>query len=111
MWRDRQMSDWITQILSSKAEVGLAGFAGGLVATLVDWRGVLFGFRCITVGVLCAMWLTPLGVPLLKFILTTIQVDTDKAQGMSGFLMGVLGIVFIEFILHIFKVKLGKQSK
>jgi len=38
-------------------------------------------------------------------------VPKDNAAGVSGFLMGVLGIVFIEFILRIFRVKLGKQAK
>lgn len=103
--------DWLTQFFGSKAELALAGMAGAAVSSAAEWNGFLSAIRRIIIGTLCAMWLSPLGIPLLKLILGGLDVPKDNAAGVSGFLMGVLGIVFIEFILRIFRVKLGKQAK
>lgn len=90
---------------SGKAELILAGLAGSAVSAAMEWTGVLPAVRKILVGTLCAMYLSPLAVPLLGWVLGGLQVPTENSAGVSGFLMGIVGIVVIEIILKAFKLK------
>lgn len=94
--------EWLAQ---GKGELLTAGFLGSVVAAAMEWTGVLPGVRKIVVGTICAVYLSPLGLPLLAWILDGINVPAESAAGMSGFLMGVTGIVVIEIILKAFRLK------
>lgn len=94
--------DWLS---SATGELFKAGLAGSAVAAAMEWTGFLPAIRKIVVGTLCALYLSPLAVPLLEWVLGTIQVPRDQAAGVSGFLMGVLGIIVIEIILKAFRLR------
>jgi len=102
--------EWLSHILGDKAELATAGLAGSTVSAAVDWRGVAAAMRRIVVGTLCAMFLSPLGLPLLRWLLSGAKIPVENAAGMSGFLMGVLGVVFIEYLLRVFRVKLNSVT-
>lgn len=96
------IGDWLQ---SDKGSLLIAGLAGSAVSAAMEWTGILPAIRKIVIGTLCAMYLSPLAVPLLGWVLGGLQVPTENAAGVSGFLMGVIGIVVIEIILKAFRLK------
>lgn len=90
---------------SDKASLVLAGLAGSAVSAAMEWTGVLPAVRKIVVGTLSAIYLSPLSTPFLGWVLDGISVQPENAPSMSGFLMGVVGIVVIEIILKAFKLR------
>lgn len=94
--------DWLSQ---GKGELLTAGFLGSVVSAAMEWTGTLPAIRKIVVGTICAVYLSPLALPLLSWILAGINVPPESAAGMSGFLTGVTGIVIIEIILKAFRLK------
>lgn len=102
--------DWLH---GHTGELLKAGLAGSAVAAAMEWNGVLPAIRKIVVGTLCALYLSPLMVPMLEWVLGTMQVPRDQAAGVSGFLMGVLGIIVIEILLKAFRFRrdeIGRAS-
>ncbi|QPC87155.1 hypothetical protein GA830_10675 [Mesorhizobium sp. NBSH29] len=96
------MLEWLAQ---GKGELLTAGFLGSVVAAAMEWTGVFPAVRKILVGTISAVYLSPLGLPFLEWVLNGISVPRESAAGMSGFLMGVTGIVVIEIILKAFRIK------
>lgn len=100
--------DWLQ---GDKGSLLAAGFMGSVVSAAMEWNGVLPSLRKIIVGTLSAYHLAPLAVPMLSWILDGIHVPPDKADGISGFLMGVVGIVVIEIILKAFNLRRDSLTK
>lgn len=90
---------------SGKADLLTAGLAGSAVSAAMEWTGVIPAIRKFVVGTLAALYLSPLAVPLLAWVLDGLQVPPENASGMSGFLMGIVGIVVIEIILKAFNLR------
>lgn len=95
--------EWLA---GDKGQLLVAGTAGAVVSSIMEWTGVLPALRKIAVGATTAYFLSPLAVPFLGWLLDGISVPTENAAGMSGFLMGVLGIVVIETIYRAAQIKL-----
>lgn len=87
------------------AQLGVAGVAGAIAASLTEWNGFIELIRKIIVGALCAVYLSDLAVPLLKFLLPTIGIDQDASIRLGGFIMGITGIIFIEFIIKVMRLR------
>jgi len=94
--------DWFQ---TDKGSLLVAGLAGSAVSAAMEWTGFLPAIRKIVVGTLSALYLSPLAVPFLTWILGGLSVPPENASGVGGFLMGVVGIVVIEIILKAFKLK------
>lgn len=94
--------DWFQ---SEKGSLLVAGLAGSAVSAAMEWTGFLPAVRKIIVGTLAALYLSPLAVPFLSWVLSGLSVPPDNASGVGGFLMGVVGIVVIEIILKAFHLK------
>lgn len=92
---------------SEKGELITAATAGGIVSAAMDWTGFIPAARKIVVGAISAYFLSPLAIPFVGWILDGISVPEDKALGMSGFIMGVLGIVVIDTLIRAAQIKLG----
>lgn len=90
---------------SERGQLIQAGLAGSAVAAAMEWTGVMPAVRKIVVGTACAMYLSPLAVPILGWALHGLQVPAENAQGVSGFLMGVTGIILIEIVLKAFRYR------
>ncbi len=104
------MSFWEWLSSTEKGELIIAAVAGGVVSAAMDWNGFLPATRKLVVGGIAAYYLSPIAAPYLEWILEGISVPADKAIGMSGFIMGVVGIVVIETIQKAAQIKLGKIS-
>ncbi|QJD54336.1 hypothetical protein [Aminobacter phage Erebus] len=96
---------------SEKGELLTAATAGGIVSAAMDWTGFLPAVRKIVVGTISAYYLSPLAIPYVGWALDGISVPQDKALGMSGFIMGVLGIVVIDTIMRAAQIKLAGLNK
>lgn len=100
------MNDWWHQLIASKAEIAMAGLAGGVAASVSDWRGWLVLSRMVVVGVLCAIYLSPFALPVIESSLSWLKLDDDAGPAASGFLMGAFGLIFIEFLLAAVRIRL-----
>ena len=87
------------------AQLGVAGVAGAIAASLTEWNGFVELIRKIIVGALCAIYLSDLAVPLLAFLLPAIGIEEGASVRLGGFIMGIVGIIFIEFIIHIMRLR------
>lgn len=94
--------EWIA---GEKGQLLQAGLAGSAVSAAMEWTGFLPSIRKIVVGTLCALYLSPLAVPILGWALGIAQVPEENAAGVSGFLMGVTGIIVIEIVLKAFRYR------
>lgn len=92
--------DWLS---SEKGQLLQSGLAGSAVSAAMEWTGFMPAVRKIVVGTLCALYLSPLAVPLLGTVLGIAKVPRENAAGVSGFLMGVTGIIVIEILLKAFR--------
>lgn len=99
--------DWLAQ---GKGELLTAGVVGAAVSAAVEWTGVWNTVRKLIVGAGCAVYLAPMGVSLISWVLDGVNVPTTNAAGMSGFLMGIGGIVVVEIILGAFRLKKQQMS-
>lgn len=95
----------LAALQSDYASLGLAGISGAIAAAIADWRGWAQLLRKAVVGAICAVYISPLAVPMLQFFLPGIGVPEDRAPELGGFLMGMLGIVLVEFLLHVVSVR------
>ena len=92
-------------VKSDAASLGAAGVAGAVSVAMVEWDGWFQLARKVAVGLLCALYLSPIAVPILGFFLDGINVGRENAPTLGGFIMGMIGIVFIEFLLHIIRAR------
>lgn len=99
------MHDLWSWLQSAKGELFQAGFAGAMVSAAMEWTGILPAVRKIVVGTLCAMYLSPITAPVFAWAFGGLSIPQENAVGVSGFLMGVVGIIFIEIVLKVFTFK------
>lgn len=88
---------------TDKGQLALAGLAGSAVNAVMEWEGVLPGIRKLFVGATAAYFLGPIGVPLFTWAGNSLNLPTDQASSVGGFLMGVSGVVVVEIIMRVWK--------
>lgn len=96
---------WINWLLGDKAQVILAGAAGGIVRWLTlreSWRD---GIVSIVVGAICALYLGPLIEPLLEPVIGRIVVDAVRRAAFSGFMIGLGGIVVAGLVIDAWNIR------
>lgn len=96
------------------AQVLTAGFAGAAVSAVMEWNGYIPATRRLFVGTISAFYLSPIGIPIIKFLLSFVldEVPTENLIGLGGFVMGVTGIIIIEIMvktLQLHKAGIGKK--
>lgn len=89
-----------------KVQLALAGLAGAVVSSVVEWDTWTKFFRKSIVGTLVAYNLGPIGVPLFTWAFFKINVPSEHALAVGGFLVGVTGMIIIEMILKLAKLRL-----
>ena len=92
--------DWLTGDDGARM---ISGLAGASVSAALEWKGVMPTTRKIFIGTLSAYYLGPLSSPLLEWALSGIKVD--PGIGVSGFLMGLVGITVVEIVVKAFRLK------
>lgn len=105
------MSSIVEWFQGESGKLLTAGLSGSAVSVAMEWTGVLPAIRKIVVGSLCAMYLSPLSIPMLEWGLGAINVPTENGATLGGFLMGVVGIVVIEIIVKAFRLRLVDPLK
>ena len=90
---------------SESAQLALAGASGAIVAALTEWGGFIALARTVVVGALCAIYLSDLAVPLLAALLPVIKLKEASSVTLSGFIMGIVGIIFIELIIYAMQLR------
>lgn len=84
----------------------LSGALGGVVRALTLKMAIGEAMSGIIVGSICAVYLNPLGVPLIERVLDWANLsdlsDADRI-GLSGFLIGMGGLAASAFFLDIWK--------
>ena len=99
------MREFFMKVLMSP-EVGaaFAGAAGGVVRTLT-LRDQIWpdGVINLTVGALCATFLYPLVVPMLKIVVGSIVANEAQILGLSGFMIGIGGLAVTGFVIDFWR--------
>ena len=99
--------DWFS---GPDGKVVVAGAIGSVVGALTQEGQWLKKCRIFAVGSLSAYFLSPLVVPSLQWGLGLLGVDSTKVAGLSGFLAGAFGLMFMEFLIQAFHKKFGGGS-
>lgn len=89
--------DWIW----ADARLALAGALGGVVSWLTRKGSWKDGLMQIVVGSICAVYLSPLAIPVLAPTLGAIVGTPDELSRLSGFVIGIGGVSVSGFILDI----------
>lgn len=95
----------LNALKSETAQLGVAGVAGAIAAALTKWNGFVELVRKVVVGALCAIYLSDLAVPLFKWALPIIGIEASASIKLSGFIMGIVGIIIIDFIIHVMRLR------
>lgn len=105
--------DWLGNLLASKGEVFAAGVIGSAVAGVFEWNGWLPFLRKVFVGSMSAVYLWPIAVPFLKWGFISLQIENadQGASAMSAFLMGLLGMIIVEYIFALVRLRLKREVK
>lgn len=90
-----------------KGELALAGLAGSAVSVIMEWEGFIPGIRRLFVGTVTAFFLGPVGIPMFSWAFGQISIPQEHSASVGGFLMGITGVVLVEIILRM--IKLRKQ--
>jgi len=90
---------------TARGEMAIAGIAGSAVAVIMEWEGWISSSRRFFVGAVSAFFLGPVGVPLVSWLFPKINVPVDHAVSVGGFVMGICGIVIIETLLTVLRIK------
>lgn len=95
------MADIPGIFFGEKAQVIIAGAAGGVVRWLTLRQNWKDGMVAIVVGALCATYLSPLVFPILDPVLKVAIEDFIQRATFAGFFVGVGGVGITGFILDI----------
>ena len=90
---------------TAKGELLAAGLAGSSVAAVMEWEGILPAIRRLAVGVTTSFYLGPVGIPLFSWVFGKASIPIEQSTTVSGFIIGVGGVVIIEIILKAFRFR------
>jgi hypothetical protein len=80
-----------------------SGAAGGIVRWITLKEKLIVGISSIIVGALCAVYLSPLALPVVELFLGKILVDPSKQLTFSGFIVGLGGSQTPGLIIDVWK--------
>lgn len=90
------LSEYFT---TDQGRLAIASFFGSAIAVALDWNGVKPAIRRLVVGTITAMYTFELALPITKMFLGFFSAPQEPSIALSGFLMGTLGVVFVETLL------------
>lgn len=80
-----------------------SGAAGGIVRWFTLKEKFIIGVSSIIVGTLCAVYLSPLALPIVELFLGKILIDVNKQLTFSGFIVGLSGAQAPGLIIDVWK--------
>lgn len=90
------MNSVLEWLYSESGRILIASAIGSAIAVLLDWTGSHFDkIKKFFVGTIIGAYTYELALPITKFFIGSF-VDKEPSIALSGFLMGYLGIVFVE---------------
>lgn len=92
-------------LFSPAAKLAVAGALGGVVRWLTLKQPPLDGLISVVVGAICAVYIGPSIIPILKPVIDFTGVDHESAVGLGGFLIGIGGILVSGFVIDIWQVR------
>ena len=95
----------LSWLFSPAAKLAIAGALGGVVRWLTLKQPPLDGFISVIVGAICAVYIGPSIIPILRPVIDFTGVDADSAAGLGGFLIGIGGILVSGFVLDIWQLR------
>lgn len=98
-------------VFTDHGRLVISGLFGSAVAAALDYGGIPATIRRLIVGAISAVFLHELAVPVTKLFLGLLGAPEEPSIALSGFLMGVVGVSFIEGLLlasHTFRDKFKK---
>jgi hypothetical protein len=99
------MVDWSTIFLAEKAQMAIAGTAGGVVRWLTLREGIRDGAISVVVGAICAMYLGPAVVPILEPAVGKLTADPAARIGLSCFFIGLGGVGASGFFIDLWRAR------
>ena len=85
-------------------KLAIAGALGGVVRwfTVRDkmWPDGLIN---VMVGAICAVYLSPIVIPMLEPVIGKITTDIDQVAGFSGFVIGIGGLSVSGFVMDFWR--------
>ena len=88
-----------------KASPLIAGAMGGLIRWFAKRQSIKQGLISIGTGAICAIYLSPLVLPLLEPVVG--KIDPDGAETFAAFVVGLGGLQVVEFLME----KIGHAVK
>jgi len=92
-------------LFSPLGKLAIAGALGGVVRWLTLKQPPLDGLISVFVGAICALYVGPAIVPLLRPVVDFAGVDADAMRGLSGFLVGIGGILVSGFLIDLWQLR------
>lgn len=92
-------------VFSPIGKMAIAGALGGVVRWLTLKQPPLDGLVSIVVGGICAVYVGPAILPIMRPIIDFGGVDPEAAQGLGGFLVGIGGILVSGFLLDLWQLR------
>lgn len=96
--------DW-DFLFSPTVKLLVAGALGGVVRWLTLKQQWLDGLISVIVGAICAVYIGPSIMPLLKPVIDFTGVDQESAVGLGGFLIGIGGILVSGFVIDLWQLR------
>jgi hypothetical protein len=91
---------FLAWLVGENGRAALAGAAGGLVRWLALKSSPIDGLISMVVGLICAIYLGPLALPLLEYGgLGKVVVEEVNRASFAGFIIGMGGIGVAAFII------------
>lgn len=88
----------------------VAGALGGVVRALTLRLPMIEGASSVAIGAICAIYLSPLAMPVVESALGPVMVDDASRVGFAGFVIGLGGIAVSGLVLDIFQAIRRKQK-
>lgn len=89
----------------------VAGALGGIVRALTLRLPLLETLSAVCVGAICAIYLSPLAVPLFSKLIGALVVDDASRVGFSGFVIGTGGTASAGLVMDLWKGLRTRQKQ
>ncbi len=102
------MKEFFSDVTTSTA---IAGAAGGVVRWFTTrekmWPDGLIN---VVVGAICAVYLTPIVVPVIEPVVGKIVASPDQISGLSGVVIGIGGLSVSGFIMDLWRTRTARLT-
>ena len=89
------------ELVAGKEPVLVAGAAGGFVRWVTLRERFVEGMASIACGAICAVYLSPLAVPMISSAFGALHMSEAQQVGFSGFVIGLGGVFVSGLVIDI----------